>query len=289
VALPAPWPWLKPAKSVRSDGGHSCRWDAGRSAYGLDQVSDAPQGSRIGARRGSDLARSRWDVDARAHPCWRWCRAPVCTRVAAPVGCLVKGRSCLDGLSCVSLGVILWAPRPVWSSSASSRCDYRCLLVVNDQLQRPNTILARPIRGATSRCSRSCLARVMGTGPVCRRTRGALLRVTRPSSAVWRARDRARTAVRPAFVWVTELRRRARRAHGRRTGDLQQCRRDAAGSRKPCSRNRIDQTATASIHDQRTRTRHRTCGRPADRDARLRVARALAWVRCVSRSRDVTR
>jgi hypothetical protein len=155
VALPAPWPWADAGlRRVRSG------WWAliplaslVAVAYGLDQVSGAPQGltylALVCVPPLAALALG-WSMRG-AQPVWALGVVPLFVIAwVDPAALSGQGAAlALTALSCVSLGVILvgLTPAPLVKLGIIAMAIADVVLVVNDQLQRPNTILgaAHPV------------------------------------------------------------------------------------------------------------------------------------------------
>jgi len=174
VALPAPWPWAE-ARLGRFRSG----WWAFvplaclvAVAYGLTRVSDAPQGLTY-------LALIAVPVLAAAALGWsmRGARPVLAVGIvplfalawADPTGLAGEGAAlALTALSCVSLGVILvgLAPAAVVKLGIVAMAVVDVALVVNDQLQKPNSILgaAHPVAQLPRLQSELFGSAVMGYG-----------------------------------------------------------------------------------------------------------------------------
>ncbi len=155
VAVPAPWPWAE-ARLRRFRSG----WWAFVPlaslvgvAYGLTRVADAPQGLTYLALVAVPIlaaAALGWSMHG-ARPVCAICVVPLfIVAWADPTG--LSGESAalaLTALSCVSLGVILvgLAPAGVVKLGIVAMAVVDVALVVNDQLQKPNSVLgaAHPV------------------------------------------------------------------------------------------------------------------------------------------------
>jgi hypothetical protein len=217
VALPAPWPWAE-GRLSRFRSGWWALVPVGTLvgvAYGLDQVSDAPQGVTYLALVAVPILAALalgWSMRA-AHPVLALGVVPLFALAwAAPGGLSGQGAAlALTALSCVSLGVILvgLAPAGLVKLGIIAMAITDVVLVVNDQLQRPNTILgtAHPVAQLPRLQSELFGSAVMGYGDLfVAGLAGALL----ARHAALQRRMAVLVIVLAllfdlAFVWVTEL------------------------------------------------------------------------------------
>lgn len=155
VAVPARWPWAEARlRRVRSG------WWAlvplaslVGVAYGLTRVADAPQGLTYLALVAVPILAAvalGWSMRG-ARPLFALLVIPLFALAwAEPTALVGEGSAlALTALSCVSLGVILvgLAPAGVVKLGIIAMAAVDVALVVNDQLQKPNTVLgaAHPV------------------------------------------------------------------------------------------------------------------------------------------------
>jgi hypothetical protein len=155
VALPAPWPWAEERLGRVRSGWWAFVPLASlvAVAYGLTRVADAPQGLTY-------LALIAVPILAAAALGWsmRGARPPFALAIvplfavawADPSGLGGEGAAlALTALSCVSLGVILvgLAPAGLVKLGIVAMAAVDVALVINDQLQKPDSVLgaAQPV------------------------------------------------------------------------------------------------------------------------------------------------
>jgi len=155
VAVPAPWPWAEQRLRRFRSGWWAFLPLASLIgvAYGLTRVADAPQGLTYLALVAVPVLAAvalGWSMRG-ARPVLAVCVVPLFALAwADPTG--LPGEAAglaLTALSCVSLGIILvgLAPAGVVKLGIVAMAAVDVALVVNDQLQRPNSVLgaAHPV------------------------------------------------------------------------------------------------------------------------------------------------
>jgi hypothetical protein len=155
VAVPAPWPWAEQRLRRFRSGWWAFLPLASLVgvAYGLTRVADAPQGLTYLALVAVPVLAAvalGWSMRG-ARPLLAVCVVPLFALAwADPTGLSGEAAAlALTALSCVSLGVILvgLAPTGVVKLGIVAMAAVDVALVVNDQLQRPNSVLgaAHPV------------------------------------------------------------------------------------------------------------------------------------------------
>jgi hypothetical protein len=217
VAVPAPWSWAEDRLGRVRSGWWAVIPVASLVgvAYGLTQVADAPQGLTYLALVCVPILAALalgWSMRG-AHPVWAAVVVPLFGIAwVDPGGLFGDGAAvALTALSCVSLGVILvgLAPARLLTLGIIAMAIADVALVINDQLQRPNSILgaAHPVAQLPRLQSELFGSAAMGYGDLFVAGLAGALLARHP---IMQRRAASLVVVLAllfdlAFVWVTEL------------------------------------------------------------------------------------